>query len=155
MAGFKAGTKLDKLGCRGSNTYPLFFDDCIVPGDNVLGSEGRGVEVLMSGLDYERTVMAAGPLGIMAGCMDVVLPYIHERKQFGRSIGEFQLMQGKLADMYSTWQACRAYRWAGYATRGSTPAASGRMLPARSCIWRKKRPGWPARPSRPWVATDT
>jgi isovaleryl-CoA dehydrogenase len=112
MPGFGCGAKLDKLGCRGSNTYPLFFEDCVVPGENVLGAEGGGVAVLMSGLDYERAVMAAGPLGIMGACMDAVLPYVHERKQFGRSIGEFQLMQGKLADMYSTWQACRAYLYA-------------------------------------------
>ncbi|MGB3423972.1 MAG: isovaleryl-CoA dehydrogenase [Castellaniella sp.] len=112
MQGFSHGAKLDKLGCRGSNTYPLFFDDCVVPAENVLRGEGQGVAVLMSGLDYERAVMAAGPLGIMAACMDTALPYAHERKQFGRSIGEFQLMQGKLADMYTTRQACRAYLYA-------------------------------------------
>ena len=110
--GFSRGSHLDKLGMRGSNTYPLFFDDCEVPADNVLGGEGNGARVLMSGLDYERAVLSGGPLGIMAACMDVVLPFIHERKQFGQSIGEFQLMQGKLADMYSTWQACRAYVYA-------------------------------------------
>ena len=110
--GFSAGTKLDKLGMRGSNTWPLFFDDCEVPAENVLGGEGKGVKVLMSGLDYERAVLSGGPLGIMAACMDVVLPYVHERKQFGQSIGEFQLMQGKIADMYSTWSACRAYVYA-------------------------------------------
>jgi isovaleryl-CoA dehydrogenase len=110
--GFSNGTHLDKLGMRGSNTYPLFFDDCEVPAENVLGGEGSGVKVLMSGLDYERAVLSGGPLGIMAACMDVVLPFIHERKQFGQSIGEFQFMQGKLADMYSTWQACRAYVYA-------------------------------------------
>jgi isovaleryl-CoA dehydrogenase len=110
--GFSKGLHLDKLGMRGSNTYPLFFDDCEVPVENVLGGEGNGTRVLMSGLDYERAVLSGGPLGIMAACMDVVLPFIHERKQFGQSIGEFQLMQGKLADMYSTWQACRAYVYA-------------------------------------------
>ncbi len=110
--GFSKGLHLDKLGMRGSNTYPLFFDDCEVPAENVLGGEGNGTRVLMSGLDYERSVLSGGPLGIMAACMDVVLPFIHERKQFGQSIGEFQLMQGKLADMYSTWQACRAYVYA-------------------------------------------
>jgi uncharacterized protein (TIGR00369 family) len=110
--GFSAGQHLDKLGMRGSNTYPLFFDDCEVPVENVLGGEGNGTRVLMSGLDYERAVLSGGPLGIMAACMDVVLPFIHERKQFGQSIGEFQLMQGKLADMYSTWQATRAYVYA-------------------------------------------
>lgn len=110
--GFSHGAHLDKLGMRGSNTYPLFFDDCEVPEENVLGGVGNGVKVLMSGLDYERAVLAGGPLGIMAACMDVVLPYLHERKQFGQAIGEFQLMQGKLADMYTTWQACRAYVYA-------------------------------------------
>ena len=112
FAGFGKGQHLDKLGMRGSNTYPLFFDDCEVPVENVLGGEGNGTKVLMSGLDYERAVLSGGPLGIMAACMDVVLPFIHERKQFGQSIGEFQLMQGKLADMYSTWQATRAYVYA-------------------------------------------
>jgi isovaleryl-CoA dehydrogenase len=110
--GLSFGSKLDKLGMRGSNTYPVFFEDCEVPADNVLGGIGNGVKVLMSGLDYERAVLSGGPLGIMAGCMDVVLPYMHDRKQFGQSIGEFQLMQAKLADMYTTWQACRAYVYA-------------------------------------------
>ncbi len=110
--GFSKGSHLDKLGMRGSNTYPLFFDDCEVPAENVLGGEGNGVKVLMSGLDYERAVLSGGPLGIMAACMDAVVPYIHDRKQFGQSIGEFQLMQGKVADMYSTWQATRAYVYA-------------------------------------------
>jgi isovaleryl-CoA dehydrogenase len=109
FAGFSHGSPLDKLGMRGSNTYPLFFDDCEVPVENVLGEVGGGVRVLMSGLDYERAVLSGGPLGIMAACMDVVLPYVHERKQFDQPIGEFQLMQGKLADMYSTFMACRAY----------------------------------------------
>lgn len=111
FAGFSKGAHLDKLGMRGSNTYPLFFDNCEVPAENVLGGEGNGVKVLMSGLDFERAVLTGGPLGIMAACMDVVLPYIHERKQFNQPIGEFQLMQGKLADMYTTWQACRAYAY--------------------------------------------
>ncbi|MEN9887330.1 MAG: hypothetical protein RL758_1908 [Pseudomonadota bacterium] len=110
--GFSHGQHLDKLGMRGSNTYPLFFDNCEVPEENVLGGEGMGAKVLMSGLDYERVVLSGGPLGIMAACMDVVVPFVHERKQFGQSIGEFQLMQGKLADMYSTFQACRAYAYA-------------------------------------------
>ena len=110
--GFSAGSKLDKLGMRGSNTYPLFFDDCEVPAENVLGGEGAGVRVLMSGLDYERAVLSGGPLGIMAACMDAVLPYVHERRQFGQAIGEFQLMQGKVADLYTTWQATRAYVYA-------------------------------------------
>ena len=110
--GLSFGSKLDKLGMRGSNTYPVFFDGCEVPQDNVLGAVGDGAKVLMSGLDYERAVLAGGPLGIMAACMDAVLPYLHERRQFGRAIGEFQLMQGKLADLYTTWQACRAYVYA-------------------------------------------
>ncbi|MEZ5740409.1 MAG: isovaleryl-CoA dehydrogenase [Burkholderiaceae bacterium] len=112
MTGFSHGRHLDKLGMRGSNTYPLFFDDCAVPAENVLGGEGNGAKVLMSGLDYERAVLSGGPLGIMAACMDVVLPYVHERRQFGSAIGEFQLMQGKMADMYSTWMATRAYVYA-------------------------------------------
>ncbi|MEZ5579662.1 MAG: isovaleryl-CoA dehydrogenase [Candidatus Competibacteraceae bacterium] len=112
FTGFSHGTHLDKLGMRGSNTYPLFFDDCEVPEENVLGGVGNGVKVLMSGLDYERAVLAGGSLGIMAACMDVVIPYLHDRRQFNTPIGEFQLMQGKLADMYTTWQACRAYVYA-------------------------------------------
>ena len=112
MKGFTAGAKLNKLGMRGSNTYPLFFDGCEVPAENVLGREGGGTKVLMSGLDYERAVLSGGPLGIMAACMDAVLPFVHERKQFGQSIGEFQLMQGKVADLYTTWSACRAYVYA-------------------------------------------
>lgn len=109
MEGFSTSPKLDKLGMRGSPTCELVFENCVVPAENALGMVDRGVEVLMSGLDYERLVLAGGPLGIMASCMDVVLPYVHERKQFGRPIGEFELMQGKLADMYSTWNACRSY----------------------------------------------
>ncbi len=112
MKGFSTAQKLDKLGMRGSNTCELVFRDCEVPADNVLGRDGEGVKVLMSGLDYERAVLAGGPLGIMAACLDVVLPYVHERKQFGQPIGEFQLMQGKLADMYTTFSACRAYVYA-------------------------------------------
>ncbi len=109
MAGFSTGKKLDKLGMRGSNTAELIFKNCPVPEENILGEEGNGAAVLMSGLDYERVVLAAGPLGIMAAAMDVVVPYIHERKQFGKSIGEFQIMQGKIADMYTTMNACRSY----------------------------------------------
>ncbi|WP_147694339.1 isovaleryl-CoA dehydrogenase [Vogesella mureinivorans] len=112
FAGFSHGSKLDKLGMRGSNTYPIFFDDCFVPDANVLGGEGNGVKVLMSGLDFERAVLAAGPLGIMQGCMDVVVPYLNDRKQFGQAIGDFQLMQGKLADMYVKLSASRAYVYA-------------------------------------------
>ena len=112
MLGFKTAQKLDKLGMRGSNTAELVFEECEVPFDNILGEEGKGVNVLMSGLDYERVVLAAGPLGIMAAAMDVVMPYVHEREQFGQPIGTFQLMQGKLADMYTTMNACRAYVYA-------------------------------------------
>ncbi len=110
--GFSTAQKLDKLGMRGSDTCELVFADCEVPAENVLGEVGQGVHVLMSGLDYERAVLAGGPLGIMRACLDVVLPYVHERRQFGQPIGEFQLMQGKLADMYSTMSACRAYVYA-------------------------------------------
>lgn len=110
--GFSTAQKLDKLGMRGSDTCELVFQDCEVPAENILREEGKGVNVLMSGLDYERSVLAAGPLGIMQACMDVVVPYIHDRKQFGQSIGEFQLMQGKIADMYTTMNACRAYVYA-------------------------------------------
>ncbi len=122
MAGFSRSPKLDKLGMRGSNTCELVFADCEVPFENRLGEEGGGVRILMSGLDYERVVLSAGPLGIMAACLDVVVPYIHERKQFGRAIGEFQLMQGKLADMYVTLSAARAYIYAVAAAcdRGET-----------------------------------
>jgi len=111
MAGFSTSPKLDKLGMRGSPTCELVFTDCIVPEENILGKPDRGVEVLMSGLDYERLVLTGGPLGIMSACMDVVLPYIHERKQFGQPIGMFELMQGKIADMYATWGACRSYTY--------------------------------------------
>ena len=110
--GFSAGPKLDKLGMRGSNTSELVFQDCEVPAENVLGQVDRGVDVLMSGLDYERAVLAAGPVGIMQACLDLVLPYLHERRQFGQPIGTFQLMQGKLADMYTTLCAARAYVYA-------------------------------------------
>ena len=110
--GFSTSQKLDKLGMRGSNTCELVFEDCEVPAENVLGGEGRGVSVLMSGLDYERAVLAGGPLGIMHACLDAVLPYLHERTQFGQPIGSFQLMQGKLADMYTTLSASRAYVYA-------------------------------------------
>jgi isovaleryl-CoA dehydrogenase len=112
MKGFSTAQKLDKLGMRGSNTCELVFEDCEVPAENVLGQEGRGVNVLMSGLDYERAVLAGGSLGIMAACLDVVLPYVHERTQFGQPIGEFQLMQGAIADMYTTLNAARSYVYA-------------------------------------------
>ncbi|MGI9249845.1 MAG: isovaleryl-CoA dehydrogenase [Pseudohongiellaceae bacterium] len=110
--GFSTAQKLDKLGMRGSNTCELVFQNCKVPAENILGEQNGGVKILMGGLDYERVVLAGGPLGIMQACMDVVLPYVHERKQFGQAIGEFQLMQGKLADMYTTMSACRAYVYA-------------------------------------------
>ena len=122
MAGFSTGQKLDKLGMRGSNTCELIFENCEVPFENVLGEEGKGVNVLMSGLDFERVVLAAGPVGIMAAAMDIVVPYIHEREQFGQPIGSFQLMQGKIADMYTTMNACRSYVYAVAAAcdRGET-----------------------------------
>ncbi|MFV2089522.1 MAG: isovaleryl-CoA dehydrogenase [Pseudomonadales bacterium] len=112
MAGFSTASKLDKLGMRGSDTCELVFEDCQVPESQVLGQVGQGARILMSGLDYERVVLAAGPLGIMQACLDVVLPYVHEREQFGQPIGTFQLMQGKVADMYTTLNACRAYVYA-------------------------------------------
>ncbi|MDB5501397.1 MAG: isovaleryl-CoA dehydrogenase [Tardiphaga sp.] len=112
MKGFSTAQKLDKLGMRGSDTGELVFDNCEVPEENVLGTVGRGVNVLMSGLDYERSVLAAGPLGIMQACLDVVMPYVHERKQFGQPIGSFQLVQGKVADMYVLMNAARAYVYA-------------------------------------------
>jgi isovaleryl-CoA dehydrogenase len=120
--GFKPSPKLDKLGMRGSNTAELVFDNVEVPYENVLGEEGKGVNVLMSGLDYERIVLAGGPIGIMAAAMDIVMPYVHTREQFGQPIGTFQLMQGKLADMYTTMNACRAYVYAvaAAADRGET-----------------------------------
>ena len=138
--GFSTGLKLDKLGMRGSNTAELIFQDCEVPEENVLGTVGRGVNVLMSGLDYERAVLAAGPLGIMQACMDVVVPYVHERKQFGQAIGEFQLMQGKLADMYTTMNACRAYVYAVAKAidRGETTrkdAAGAILYAAEKATW--------------------
>ncbi len=140
MKGFSTAQKLDKLGMRGSNTCELVFRDCEVPAENVLGDEGKGVRVLMSGLDYERAVLAGGPLGIMAACLDVVLPYVHERKQFGQSIGEFQLMQGKLADMYTTFSACRAYVYAVAQSldRGETTrkdAAGAILYAAEKATW--------------------
>ena len=140
MKGFATAQKLDKLGMRGSNTSELVFRDCEVPVDNVLNEEGRGVNVLMCGLDYERAVLAGGPLGIMAACLDTVLPYVHERKQFGQPIGEFQLMQGKLADMYVTFSACRSYVYAvGQALdRGETTrkdAAGAILYAAEKATW--------------------
>jgi len=140
FAGFSTAQKLDKLGMRGSNTCELVFEDCEVPQESILGQLNGGVNVLMSGLDYERAVLAAGPLGIMQACMDVVLPYVHERKQFGQAIGEFQLMQGKLADMYTTLSACRAYVYAVGAAcdRGETArkdAAGAILYAAEKATW--------------------
>jgi isovaleryl-CoA dehydrogenase len=145
FAGFTAGAKLDKLGMRGSNTWPIFFGNCEVPVENVLGQEGDGVRVLMSGLDYERSVLSAGPLGIMAACMDIVLPYVHEREQFGQAIGEFQLMQGKLADMYTTWQACRAYVYAvGRACDAGEHARALRKDAAGAILYAAEKATWMA-----------
>lgn len=138
--GFSQAQKLDKLGMRGSNTCELVFEDVEVPEENVLGGEGRGVNVLMSGLDYERAVLAAGPIGIMQACMDIVVPYMHDRKQFGKSIGEFQLMQGKLADMYTTMNAAKAYVYAvaRACDRGRTTrkdAAGAILYAAEKATW--------------------
>ncbi|HEY2816443.1 MAG TPA: isovaleryl-CoA dehydrogenase [Casimicrobiaceae bacterium] len=140
MKGFSTAQKLDKLGMRGSNTCELVFDGCEVPEENILGREGEGVRVLMSGLDYERAVLAGGSLGIMAACLDVVLPYVHERQQFGQPIGEFQLIQGKVADMYTTQNACRAYVYTvGKACdRGETArkdAAGAILYAAEKATW--------------------
>ena len=140
MRGFSCAQKLDKLGMRGSNTGELVFEDCEVPAENVLGALDGGVGVLMSGLDYERAVLAAGPLGIMQACMDVVLPYIHERKQFGQAIGEFQLMQGKIADMYTTMNAAKSYVYmvAKACDRGRTTrkdAAGAILYAAEKATW--------------------
>jgi isovaleryl-CoA dehydrogenase len=131
---------------RGSNTCELVFENCSVPIANVLGAEGQGVNVLMSGLDYERAVLAGGPLGIMAACMDIVLPYVHERSQFGQPIGEFQLMQGKLADMYTTMNACRAYVYAvGQALdRGGLSGRSARKDAAGAILYASEKATWMA-----------
>jgi len=138
--GYSTAQKLDKLGMRGSQTCELVFEDCVVPEENILGRLNDGVGVLMSGLDYERLVLAAGPLGIMQSCMDAVVPYVHQRKQFGRPIGEFQLMQGKLADMYTTMNACRAYVYAvaraadrGFSTRKDSAGAI--LYAAEKATW--------------------
>ena len=138
--GFSSGEKLDKLGMRGSNTGELVFEDCEVPLANLLGREGEGARVLMSGLDYERAVLAGGPIGIMQSCLDIVIPYVHQRTQFGEPIGTFQLMQGKLADMYTTMSACRSYAYAvakaldrGKATRKD--AAGVILYTAEKATW--------------------
>jgi isovaleryl-CoA dehydrogenase len=143
--GLSHGTHLDKLGMRGSNTYPLFFDDCEIPEENVLGGVGNGTKVLMSGLDYERAVLSGGPLGIMAACMDAVIPYLHEREQFGTPIGEFQLMQGKVADMYTTWQASRAYVYAvGQACDSADHARTLRKDAAGAILYSAEKATWMA-----------
>jgi isovaleryl-CoA dehydrogenase len=143
--GFSSGPHLDKLGMRGSNTFPLFFDACEVPQDNVLGGVGQGARVLMSGLDYERAVLCGGPLGIMAASMDLALPYLHERKQFGRSIGDFQLMQGKLADMYVAWQAARALVYAvGQACDRGAHARALRKDAAAAILYCAEKATWMA-----------
>ena len=129
--GFSAGRKLNKLGMRGSNTSELLFEDCEVPAEHRVGAEGEGVRILMAGLDYERVVLAAGPLGIMAACLDAVVPYLHDRRQFGRPIGEFQLMQAKLADMYTELTACRAYV---YAVAAAAERGEATRKDAAGCI---------------------
>ena len=138
--GLSTPNKLDKLGMRGSDTSEVVLEDCRIPAANRLGAEGKGAAILMSGLDYERLVLAGGPLGIMRACMDVVLPYVHERKQFGQPIGEFQLMQGKIADMYTAMNSCRAYVYAvaQAADREQTPrfdAAGCLLLAAEKATW--------------------
>ncbi len=147
MKGFSVAQKLDKLGMRGSHTGELVFQDVEVPAENVLGEEGGGAKVLMSGLDFERAVLSGGPLGIMAACMDVVVPYVHDRQQFGQPIGEFQLMQGKLADMYSTMMACRAYVYAlGRACDAATPETvrSLRKDAASAILYASEKATWMA-----------
>ena len=157
--GVDRGRKLDKLGMRGSNTSELIFKDVEVPEENILGEVNGGVEVLMSGLDYERAVLAGGPLGIMRACMDTVIPYLHARKQFGRAIGEFQLIQGKVADMYTTLNACCAYVYAvGQAcdnARGDNAAPRAKTPPAPFCIVPRKPPPWRWTPFRFSAATAT
>jgi isovaleryl-CoA dehydrogenase len=147
--GFSVAQKLDKLGMRGSHTGELVFRDCEIPLDHVLGEVGGGVRVLMSGLDFERAVLAGGPLGIMQAAMDVVVPYVHERHQFGQAIGEFQLMQAKLADLYTTMMACRAYvyevgRQCDRSRRGEVDARSLRKDAAGAILYAAERATWMA-----------
>jgi isovaleryl-CoA dehydrogenase len=142
MKGFRTARKLDKLGMRGSNTCELIFEDCEVPADNVLGQVNQGAAVLMSGLDYERIVLAGGPLGIMQACLDIVLPYMHEREQFGRPIGTFQLMQGKLADMYTTMNACKSYVY--FTARASDRAETTRQDAAGCLLYAAEKATWMA-----------
>jgi isovaleryl-CoA dehydrogenase len=131
MQGFSTAQKLDKLGMRGSDTGEIVLDDCLVPRENLLGNEGQGAGILMSGLDYERLVLAGGPLGIMRACFDLVMPYVHDRKQFGKAIGTFQLMQGKIADMYTAMNACRSYV---YAVARASDRAQATRFDAAGCI---------------------
>ena len=155
MPGFSTAQKLDKLGMRGSNTCELVFENCEVPEDQCAWRRsGRGVNVLMSGLDYERAVLAAGPIGIMQAALDVVIPYVHDRKQFGQPIGEFQLVQAKLADMYTVTNAARAYVYAvaRACDAGSPPA---RMPPAPFFTPPNAPPRWHSMPSSCWAATAT
>ncbi len=142
FAGFSTAPKLDKLGMRGSNTCELLFESCVVPAENLLRNEGDGVRVLMSGLDYERAVLAGGPLGIMQACLDLALPYLHERRQFGQPIGQFQLMQGKLADMYSALSACRAYVYA--VARACDRGRVSRKDAAGAILFASERATWMA-----------
>jgi len=142
MKGFSTAQKLDKLGMRGSNTCELVFADCEVPAENVLGAVGKGVNVLMSGLDFERVVLAAGPLGIMQACMDIAVPYVHERKQFGQAIGEFQLIQGKLADMYTSMNAAKAYVYA--VARACDRGETARKDAAGAILYAAERATWMA-----------
>jgi len=147
MKGFSKGPHLDKLGMRGSNTYPLFFEDCEVPAENVLGGVGNGARVLMSGLDYERAVLSGGPLGVMQAVMDNVIPYVHERKQFGQAIGEFQLLQGKLADMYTVQQAARALAYTvakNLDALGTQHARHVRKDCAALILWTAEKATWMA-----------
>jgi isovaleryl-CoA dehydrogenase len=142
MKGFRTAQKLDKLGMRGSNTCELIFEDCEVPKENVLGRVNEGAAVLMSGLDYERIVLAGGPLGIMQACLDIALPYMHEREQFGRPIGTFQLMQGKLADMYTTMNACKSYVY--FTARASDRGETTRQDAAGCLLYAAERATWMA-----------
>src|SRR5688572_3626434 len=142
MKGFRTAQKLDKLGMRGSNTCELIFEGCEVPEENVLGAVNEGAAVLMSGLDYERIVLAGGPLGIMQACLDIALPYMHEREQFGRPIGSFQLMQGKLADMYTTMNACKAYVY--FTARASDRGETTRQDAAGCLLYAAERATWMA-----------
>jgi isovaleryl-CoA dehydrogenase len=140
--GFSSAQKLDKLGMRGSDTGELVFQDCEVPEENVLGAVGNGVNVLMSGLDYERVVLSAGPLGLMQACMDVVIPYVHDRKQFGRPIGQFQIMQAKLADMYVTMNAAKSYVYA--VARACDDGRTTREDAAGAILYAAERATWMA-----------